>query len=290
MARSCVVDKNFLQNPLLEEFLVRDPGNRAVLTDFLAIECFAGTSLRNLSRSLVTLAKFPSQVLVLRSSRDLARLGPIDPNLRFEMVDWRQTRSFAKFCEQVASVEKASESLRRRLEQQAADAQRHLDQILEFAPQLVGIIEAFHDDTGDELLKARRVEKAMPGKEGVRLLKSIIYLAERCSRFDDQLPTLPDDPAIASRCYPFRLAICLRILSLWWAEHGGGVADANHAKLRNDVVDLGYAIAATYWDGFLTLDSKAREIYGETDFLANEFFPGPKRPGARIDLGTVPGG
>jgi hypothetical protein len=62
------------------------------------------------------------------------------------------------------------------------------------------------------------------------------------------------------------------MLALRWADHGG-IESVDDKTLRNDFIDLTYSVAATYWDGLETLDQKAAEIFRETDFLANNFFP-----------------
>jgi hypothetical protein len=38
-------------------------------------------------------------------------------------------------------------------------------------------------------------------------------------------------------------------------------------KLRNDVIDVNFAAFATYFDGLITSDKRAREIYAEAEFL-----------------------
>ena len=273
MAKSLVVDKNVLEDPSLEEFLGRDSANRAVLTDFVAFESFAGSSALNLIRSVKILSKFPRQVLVLKSSLELAQLGPIDPNIRFGMVDWRRTKSFPAFCADVRKVERDDEKAKAHFTQQAKKAKRHLDILLDQNDAIVNLIVALRNDTGDDLLKARRAGKPLPGPEGARLLTSIEYMANRFFRGVPGVPPVPDDPLSASRCYIFRTAIAIRLLALKWAEHGGGVENARREKVRNDFVDSTYAVAATYWDGFLTSDKKAYDIYFETEFLANDFFP-----------------
>jgi hypothetical protein len=227
----------------------------------------------NLVRSTRILSKFPGQIFILKSFVELAQLGPIDPNLRFEMVDWKLSRAFGELCAQIRKAGTGDQRMKAHFLQRAADAQRHLDLMRDNNPHLVQLIKVLRKHTGDDLLKARRREARMPGPDGVRLLKSMEYMAIRFSRNLKLAEPLPDDPALASRCLIFRLAIAIRLLALRWAEHGGGVADARPERLRNDFVDLTYGAVATYWDGFLTMDKKAFDIYSETEYLANDFFP-----------------
>lgn len=277
MARSVVVDKNLLEHDSLGRFLASDPKNRAVVTDFARFESFAGRSAVNLTRSLRILSKFPRQVYVLKGSMMLAQLGPIDPNHRFDMVDWRQTENFPSFCDAIKRLEHGEESVARHIAEQTAAARQHLDMLLGSNDALVSLIVELGKSTGDDLLKARRAGAQMPREDTVRLLESMEYMASRFFHHVLKVQALPSDPRLASRCYLFRAAIAIRLLALKWAEHGGGVGDVKPEKLRNDFVDLTYAVAATYWDGFLTLDSKAFDIYTETEYLANEFFPDVRR-------------
>jgi hypothetical protein len=42
------------------------------------------------------------------------------------------------------------------------------------------------------------------------------------------------------------------------------------------VVDVNFAVFATYFDGFLTADRKIRELYYEMDWLLKEVFVMPE--------------
>jgi hypothetical protein len=273
MSKAVVVDKNFLDEPAFEDFLRTDPNNRAVLTDFLAIESFAGTSFRNISQAMAIVGKYPSQVFVLKSSLELIQLGPIFPHLRFEMIDWRLTKTFAKFSEQVRTVDNAAAGTRRRLLEQVHAARRRLDSIKAITGNLARFFEVLRDDTGDDLLRARRKGTAMPASDRARLLATIEHMARRFFQGVEGVPPMPNNVVIASFCYPFRIAIGIRLLALWWADNGGNVAQAKPETLRNDFVDMTYGVAATYWDGLFTLDGKAAQIHTEIDYLANDFFP-----------------
>ena len=57
-----------------------------------------------------------------------------------------------------------------------------------------------------------------------------------------------------------------------------GAKKANPEKVRNDIVDCAYAAHATYFQGFLTKDVKAGDLYAETKSLVGLFLANPPPP------------
>jgi hypothetical protein len=57
-----------------------------------------------------------------------------------------------------------------------------------------------------------------------------------------------------------------------------GAKTVNPEKVRNDIVDCAYAAYATYFQGFLTKDVKAGELYAETKSLVRLFLADPPPP------------
>jgi hypothetical protein len=55
----------------------------------------------------------------------------------------------------------------------------------------------------------------------------------------------------------------------------GGAGKTKPEKLRNDVIDINFAAFATYFDGLITSDKRAAQIYEEADFLPREVFAMP---------------
>lgn len=63
-----VVDSNKLQSEELEVFLKNSPSNKAVLTDYVAIEAYKGNTLVGIYKALEVIARFPKQVVILKNS------------------------------------------------------------------------------------------------------------------------------------------------------------------------------------------------------------------------------
>jgi len=51
----------------------------------------------------------------------------------------------------------------------------------------------------------------------------------------------------------------------------GGVGGVKPERLRNDVVDLSYVTYATFFDGLLSKDAKALDVYRDTKELLWKF-------------------
>lgn len=272
MPSSVVVDKNYLERPELEAFLRVDDRNRVLLHDFSAIESLAGRNpIKNLSRTLSVVSKFPTQVFILKNSRKLLALGQIHPELRFEMVDWPQTKGFPTYCEDVRKAELGDKARVDRIMANSQAANSHLVKMLTIVPMMIELVGRLASQTDPEVLSARRKPDAvaMPGEGGMRLLHEIFDIASAIAERGNA-PRIPDDTKEAARHYVFRFAIALRLFALRWAQGGSDIREARQDKLRNDFVDLMYVTCATYWDDFLTAESKMADIYGETSFLANQ--------------------
>jgi hypothetical protein len=84
------------------------------------------------------------------------------------------------------------------------------------------------------------------------------------SRFFKQHPSVVGLPKLpeARDTFTFRYAICGYAWVLKRIEDGGA-GKTKPEKLRNDVIDVNFAAYATYFDGLLTADKRAAEIYAE---------------------------
>ena len=75
--------------------------------------------------------------------------------------------------------------------------------------------------------------------------------------------------------FVFRYALCTHILIV---KASAGTPKTNREKLRNDMVDVNFATFATYFDGLMTADKKAAEIYADAELFLREVFALPPWP------------
>ncbi|MBC2807020.1 hypothetical protein C3Y94_028235 [Rhizobium ruizarguesonis] len=68
------------------------------------------------------------------------------------------------------------------------------------------------------------------------------------------------DETLVCRAYLFRYALGIVINLLWWIR-GGSQAVVRMDRMSNDLIDLGFAVYATYFDGLFTRDEKAAWVH-----------------------------
>jgi hypothetical protein len=108
-----------------------------------------------------------------------------------------------------------------------------------------------------------------------RLVQNVLLLAGYLFKDHPGVAELPRGPEVRNT-FIFRYALC-GYASILKRIADGGAGKAKPDKLRNDVIDVNYAAYATYFDGLLTADKRAGEIYAEADFLLREVFAMPPR-------------
>jgi hypothetical protein len=75
----------------------------------------------------------------------------------------------------------------------------------------------------------------------------------------------------------FRYAMAGYLVALRWMSVGGA-KNVRPEKIRNDIVDATYAAYATYFQGLLSDDAGANEIYADTKFLVGLYVATPPPP------------
>jgi hypothetical protein len=266
-----VVDKNILQDDVLEDFLRESSSNYAVLCGYAGIESYTGNAIVNITKSMQVLSRFPRQVLVLRGAAAILKIGEIKPEFRFDMVHWQQTRAFPAFCASLIGAQNNEQVARDLISSSAQAAEDHVAKMIDSAALFAQIIDEYHRVTDRDTLNAIRNHTAIPGEAALRILEEMYELAARIYSYQSGVPK-PRNATSARDFYIFRYAVGMRLLALWWAKNGG-IANVKPENLKNDIADLEYAVCATYFDGLLTRDDKMKSIYGEAAYLLNEIFP-----------------
>ena len=105
------------------------------------------------------------------------------------------------------------------------------------------------------------------------LVQNVLLLAEHLFKDHPGVTQLPRGPEVRNT-FIFRYALC-GYVSILTRLADGGAGNTKPEKLRNDVIDVNFATFATYFDGLLTADKRAGEIYAEADVLLREVFAMP---------------
>ena len=122
-----VIDRNFLQEPELRAFLAASKKNRAVLTDYAAMEAFKGDAIANIASATQILRDFPKRVIVLKSTRFIPMLKGRRCGYTRRMIDWDQTRGFPEWCRYLERALAGDKTLQRQILENGKEADAHLD-------------------------------------------------------------------------------------------------------------------------------------------------------------------
>ena len=262
MPESFIVDKNTLRSPqILAPFLTADPGNRVVLTDFCCMESYKGLAEYNLPSSIRILEQFAKQVVILRGTREIAKLSLGSPWSAQQFVDEAQTSEFAEFCQHVRLAVGGDPLLRKQLDAYAHEANRYLLDVQSEAagigPAILMIAEKLPQDTAKRL---RRGQDPTPDDIDV-FIAGMLVLARDFYLAHPDFGALPAAELIP-QSFMLRYAVAGYLLAIDWIRRGG-IESASASKLGNDIADMNYVAMATYFDGILTKDTKLASIYAD---------------------------
>jgi hypothetical protein len=277
-----VIDSNRLQSEALREFLATSTRNRAVLTDYVAMEAHKGDTLANIYERMAILGDFPRQVVVLKGTRVVCGLRGRTAGLQRRLIDEGQSSEFGVYVRRLRAAQAGNSSYQRQLLERGNDATEHLTKMLGDAKVVVTILEdvtkAF---TKDERRLIRLDEPYSPAMVD-KVVKTVMYIAASLFKGHPNVTFRPTYKELPNT-FIFRASLCMFLMSLHWVAMGGST-DVAPEKMRNDMVDMNIAAYATYFDGLLSADTKARRIHQEARMLLRALFDCPLPSGLGINL------
>jgi len=268
-----VVDSNFLQSKALRAYLSESTNNYVVLTDYAAMEAYKGDTLKSIYRSMEILAHYPNQTIVLKGTQDVCGLCSLDAASPESLIDATQTRGFPKYCHLLLAAERGDLYLQHKLLELGREANAHMDKMLQDSPTLYSGFDLMVQNYSPSELKILRRREHHTPQMLEELVHTILLLTADLFKGHPRVAKLPTGPEVRNT-FIFRYALCTCVLILKWIEVGGA-RKASPEKLRNDIVDVNFATFSTYFDGLLTADNKASEIYLDTEFLLRQIFSMP---------------
>jgi len=277
VGQSKIVDANFLRSPLLEDYFRANASNRVVFSDHVSMECYKGSGLANLSRSLNIVSRYSSQVVVLMSTREIiaSQSRSSYTTTPPALVDKNQTRAFRRFCEGVRhAVDGRAPDLEGHLLVKSRLANDHFARVLadaEVGSQAIRAITAQFDPT---LLKQLRTHAPISSEGAEAITTGILQVAAILFRDHPDVDRMPSGERLPGSLV-FRYAVAAYVLALRWISDGG-IDSVPVKRLSNDLVDVTHVAYATYFDGVLSADRKLNDLYEEADWLLrNVFTTGP---------------
>lgn len=202
---------------------------------------------------------FPDRLVGLRSAGELAILDPKGADLVERMLYQNVPDRMRATFEAVALAEQGAPWALERLAERWSAASAHMDGMLEGAVDILQSLPEIADIfTAEEKRVCRTSYKYTP-----TMMEKIFGAAEQLyeefmGRYEFSGGYVSPDHYYDA--YLYRHALAIIIYSLWWIRNGSQLPKRLD-KARNDFIDLGFAIYATYFDGFLTQDAKAHWMY-----------------------------
>ena len=256
----CVVDSNMLQSPALRSFLTASQDNVAVLPDYVWMEIYKQQSLSSVVRALAVISDRATQITVLESGHRIAGLDPRDPWFRRDMRRGNASDDLRSMREAVRQATAGEPDPLRQLSARWSEAAENLHgmdegavAILESLPEMAAVFGP------DEVRRIRTGSPYTPEMTATAFgMAEQIYEALAAARGLPASLTMPH----ATDAYLYRLALGIVIHLLHWIKTGSQ-RPKRIDKARNDFIDIGIAVCATYFDDLLTDDQKARRMFNE---------------------------
>jgi hypothetical protein len=272
MPRWCVVDSSYLRTVALDTFLAADPSNRALLTEEAVMEAHKGDSLATLNSSLEVVSRHRGQVSILRGSAEVSAAQAIATLSREDLIDTGATATFYEFCDVLPQALAGDDRLASGILEHAASIKAHLAAAQDQSASLAESISLLIEELPPSLVKELRANKPVAREHAAPVATHIIALAHEFYRRHPQPPPVPRTLAQLRETIIFRKALSSYLLVLDWVAKGG-FHGAKPPTFANDLLDMMQVGYATYFDGFLSTDRKASQIYRETLFFLDSVFP-----------------
>lgn len=264
-----VVDSNFMRDERFREFLSKSPNNHAVLTDYAAMEAYKGDTLKTISESMDILTKYPKQIIILKSTDVVCGLRGRAAGLQRRLIDEQQTRSFSRYCQDLAAAKRGDIHYKNQLLLKGKDAIEHLDKVRNDAASIPAAFDAIADTFTKEELRILRKELAYTDDLARKFITYVLDFAIQQLEEHPRVFKLPNVKELPNT-FILRYTLCVIILTLSWIKEGGAHG-AKPERLRNDLVDANMATYATYFDGLLTADKNLIKIYKRAIFWLSVF-------------------
>jgi hypothetical protein len=265
-----VVDKNMVETEELRAWLSQSKDHIVVVTDYAQLEALKGNALVNILKSTEILAAFPRQVRILKPIEALSALKGKKKGLKKRFVSGPATRSFRKWCAKRARAAQGDERMVRQIVGAGEAAAVQLAAMLEDTKGFADNIEdATSQFTAQELDILRRHEP-LTADMAVKIFDGVMNLALRFFGLHPGISKLPPAKEVPYT-FIFRMALCAYIHALRWRV-AGGAKDALPERMRNDIIDVTYAAYATCFDGLMSKDKMANEIYENAMSLLENVF------------------
>lgn len=255
-----VIDSSKMQSAELREFLSASTTNLAVLPDFAWFEVYKQATVHAVLALLSVIGDFPEQIIVLKSGEKIARLNLGLPS---EVAAMEQ-QDVAPLIREMADIMNGP-----RREDPIV-----LQQLRNLWSSAAVSLAGMHEGAIDIVTSLPEMSEQMFSEHEIRIIRtngryteemfaSIFGAAEQiwetlAEGYGLRWRSMLRDHTMSA--YLFRYALGIVIYLLWWIRTGSPKLERVE-RIRNDLIDLSFAVYGTYYDGFLTADRKAEWMF-----------------------------
>lgn len=240
-------------------YLEKSRTNIAVITEYAAMEAYKGDTLASIYKSMEILAKYPSQVIVLKGTRKISALKGIKAGLQGSLID--NESNFSEYANHLRDAKNGNKIIEQQLLDLGKWATEHLDLMLDDALTTGSALADIATMYSKEERKLVRIGENLPFSTIQGITRNILNISATIFNSHPDINFKPSRSELFNT-FIFRYALCIYLLALDWAALGGA-KDVAPAKLRNDFVDMNFVAYATYFDGLMTADAKVIRLHQE---------------------------
>ena len=206
-----VIDANFFQDPGLEDYLKSDKGNIVVFPDYACMEAYKGNALKNISKSLEIVSKFPEQILVLKGTRDVVKLTLTSDGFK-KLEDTDQTKEFRTFCFGIKRAIRGDVALAAQILKKGQIASAHFDGLKKDAAVVANGIEELAKSFKNEHLRALRKREKLATEVIDKIIREILLLTALLFQGHPDVRKIPQAEQVRNS-YTFRFAVSAYLLA-----------------------------------------------------------------------------
>lgn len=261
-----IIDSNALQSPQLDAFLSQSTTNYAVLADYVAMEAYKGNTFVSIFKSMEILARYPKQVVVLKSTCEVTRFSAKRRVLQEHFIDLTQTSEFPQFCTLLQMARHGDHALQEQIAEHGRVATQHMNLMLPDAATLAPVLRELEQNFTPEELRIIRLKAPFTETLIDKTENLIVEMTSASIRLHPNPPKGLKDFDDLFGTYLFHHSVCNYVWVLDWIGRGGAdnvLAD----RMRNDVVDVILAAYGTVFDGVMSADKKLKRIYDEASLI-----------------------
>ncbi|AWC23632.1 hypothetical protein ASC75_00035 [Aminobacter sp. DSM 101952] len=255
MTRRLVIDSNMMRSQVLRDFLSETGANIAVLPDVIWVETYKSGTLRAIAETLSVVGDFPDQVIVLKSSGEIAVLDPAFGMTAATMGTGNDLREMMKALD---LARRGEATVLEQFTMQWSRAADLMGGMLEGAVDILQSLPEMEETYTAEELRRFRTTNRFSQEMIAKIFGSADQVCETLFALHGREP--PVDIRQRSDTYLYRFSLAIMMYMVWWIRAGSQLP-TRHDRARNDIVDLSFAVHATYFDDLMTQDKKAVWMY-----------------------------